>query len=78
MTRSELHELVDSLPEDQVDSAAEVLGAYRRGDQALIRLLTAQVVPAEPDELSALAELTDEDLKNVVSAEELRNRLGRA
>jgi len=51
MTRSELHQLVDQLPEDEVDPAAELLDAYRRGDRVLIRLLTAPVVPAEPDEL---------------------------
>lgn len=76
MTRSDLHQLVDELPEEEVDSAAELLDAYRRGDRALIKLLTAPVVPTEPDELNALAELTGDDLDNVVSDEELRGRLG--
>lgn len=78
MTRSELHQLVDQLPEDEVDPAAELLDAYRRGDRVLIRLLTAPVVPAEPDELAALAELSDDDRNDVTSAEELRSHLGMA
>ena len=41
---------VDELPEEEVDSAAEVFDAYRRGDRALIQLLTAPVVLAEPAE----------------------------
>lgn len=76
MTRTELHQIVDELPEEEVDSAAEVLDAYRRGDRALIQLLTAPVVLTEPDELAALAELTDDDLANVISDEEMRSRLG--
>ncbi len=78
MTRSELHQLVDQLSEDEVDPAAELLDAYRRGDRVLIRLLTAPVVPAEPDELAALAELSDDDRNDVTSAEELRSHLGMA
>jgi len=78
MTRTELHRLVDELPEEAVDAAAELLAAYRHGDHALVRLLTAPVVPAEPDELAALAELTDEDLDlaNAISDEELGRHLG--
>ena len=50
MTRTELHQIFDELPEEEVDSAAEVLDAYRRGDRTLIQLLTAPVVLAEPAE----------------------------
>ena len=76
ITRSALHQLVEDLSEDQVDPAAELLDAYRRGDRVLIQLLTAPVVPAEPDEIAALAELTDEDRNDVISAKELRRQLG--
>jgi hypothetical protein len=76
MTRNELHQLVDDLTDDQVDPAAELLDAYSKGDRALIRLLTAPLVPAEPDELAALTELTDEDLVDTTSAEDLPSRLG--
>ncbi len=76
ITRSELHQLVDNLAEEQVDPAAELLDAYRRGDRVLIQLLTAPVVPAKPDEIAALAELTDEDRNDVISAEELRSHIG--
>jgi len=76
MTRSELHHLVDELPEEQVDQAAELLDAYRRGDRVLIQLLSAPVVPAESDELAALAEGAKDDPKDTVSLEELKAELG--
>ncbi len=76
MTRSDLHQLVDEIPDDQVDPAAELLDAYRRGDRVLIQLLTAPVVPAEPDELAALAEGAKDDPKDTVSLEELKAELG--
>ncbi|MDQ2681465.1 MAG: hypothetical protein M3Y21_10690 [Candidatus Eremiobacteraeota bacterium] len=76
MTRNQLHDLVDELPDEEVGSAAELLDAYRRGDSALIQLLTAPVAPMEPDERAALAELTDEDLANAISDKEVRSRLG--
>lgn len=76
MTRSALHQLVDDLPEDQIDPAAELLDAYGRGDHVLIQILTAPVVNAERDEIAALEELTDTDRSDVISAEELRSQLG--
>ena len=75
MTRSQLHDLVDELPEDQVDPAAELLDAYRHGDRVLIQLMTAPTVPEEPDELAALAEGTDDDPADTVSLEELKTEL---
>ncbi len=77
-TRTELHQLVDELPDEEVDPAAELLDAYRRGDRVLIQLLTAPVVPAEPDEIAALAELRDDDRNDVISADELRSHLDTA
>jgi len=78
MTRSDLHQLVDEIPDEQVDPAAELLDAYRRGDRLMIQLLTAPEDDPTPDELAALAELTDEDLDltNAISDEDLRGRLG--
>ncbi len=78
MTRSDLHQLVDEIPDDQVDPAAELLNAYRRGDRVMIQLLTAPEDNPAPDELAALAELTNEDLDlaNAISDEDLRGRLG--
>ncbi len=74
--RGELHQLVDDLPEEKVDPAAELLDAYRRDDRVLIQLLTAPVVPAEPDELAALAEGANDDPKDTVTLEELKIELG--
>lgn len=76
MTRSDFHRLIDELPDADVSAAAELVDAHRRGDRVLIQLLTAPVVPAEPDEIAALAELTEDDRNDVVSAEELRTHLG--
>ena len=76
MTRSELQQIVDELPKDQVDQSAEVFDASRRGDRVLIQLLTAPAVPPASDELAALAELTGDDRNDVISAEELRSHFG--
>lgn len=78
MTRSDLHQLVDEIPDEQVDPAAELLDAYRRGDRVMIQMLTAPEDDPTPDELTALAELTNEDLDlaDAISDEDLRGRLG--
>ncbi len=76
MTRSDFHRLIDELPEHEVQEAAELLAAYRRGDRVLIQLLTAPVVPAEPDELAALAEGAHDDPNDTVSLKELKAELG--
>ena len=71
ISRGELHQLVDDLPEEKVDPAAE-----GRDDRVPIQLLTAPVVPAEPDELAALAEGANDDPKDTVTLEELKIELG--
>ncbi len=71
ISRGELHQLVDDLPEEKVDPAAD-----GRDDRVLIQLLTAPVVPAEPDELAALAEGANDDPKDTVTLEELKIELG--
>jgi hypothetical protein len=75
-TRRDLHQLVDQLSDDEIDSAAELLAAYRSGDRALISLLTAPEAPAEPEELAALDELTEDDVTNVSLEQDVRSRLG--
>ncbi len=76
MTRSDLHQLVDKIPEEQVDPAAQLLDAYRRGDHFLIQLLTAPEDDPTPDELEALAELERDPDRRTFSAEEVRLELG--
>lgn len=71
ISRGELHQLVDDLPEEKVDPAAD-----GRDDRVPIQLLTAPVVPAEPDELAALAEGANDDPKDTVTLEELKIELG--
>jgi hypothetical protein len=77
MTRSELHRLVDEFPDEQVDSAAQLLEVYIRGDRFMIQHLTVPEDDPTPDELAALAELTNEDLDstNAIPAEEVRRHL---
>jgi hypothetical protein len=51
MSREQLHQLVDTLPESEVDTAARVLAALgRSASSALDRALTA--APVEDEELS--------------------------
>ena len=71
MTRSELHQLVDELADDQIDSVAELLEAYRKNDRPLVSLLTAPSSPPEADELAALAQLTTEELSSTRPIEKL-------
>jgi len=76
MTRSDLHQFVDKIPEEQVDPAAQLLDAYHRGDRFLIQLLTAPEDDPTPDELEALAELERDPDRRTFSAEEVRLELG--
>ncbi len=59
MSRSELHRIVDELPEEQIDAAAELLDAYRRGDRLLVQLLLAPEDDATPDEIGHLKRLIE-------------------
>ena len=41
MTRSDLHELVDTIPETEIDHIAMLVRAVREGNRPLIAALTA-------------------------------------
>lgn len=56
MTRSELHHLVDRLPEDDLDRAASLVVALQAKDRVALQSLLAEEVEPEPDELGAASE----------------------
>jgi len=44
-TRSELHQLIDDLPEDLVGPAGELLVAHQNGDQVTLQRIIASELP---------------------------------
>jgi hypothetical protein len=84
MTRSDLHELVDEIPETEIDHIAMLVRAVRENNRPLITALTAP--PVDDEEMAwiqaALQEQTpagDADLQErTYSTEEIRRELGLA
>jgi hypothetical protein len=82
MTRNELHELVDEIPETEIDHIAMLVRAVRENNRPLITALTAPTVDDEEMALiqAALHEETpkgDADLQErTYSTEEVRRELG--
>ena len=76
MTRTAFHQLVDQIPEENLDRLAELVRAVNANDRLGIQLALAPIVPPEPDEVELLAEITDEDRRNAAPAEEVCARLG--
>ena len=85
MTRSDLHELVDEIPETEIDYIAMLVRAVRENNRPLITALTAP--PVDDEEMgwiqAALREGTsaegDADLKErPYSTEEVLRELGLA
>ena len=78
MTRDTLYRLVDELPDDAMDAAAEYLAALR--DDPLLRALLAAPWDDEPEtdaERAAVAE-AEEDFRagRVVSLDDVKRELG--
>jgi hypothetical protein len=76
MTRTDLQRIVDELPDDKIDIAAQLLEAYDRGDRALVSMLLAPEVEAEPWELEALREAEQMNDGKTYTLEEVRRELG--
>lgn len=76
MTRTALHKLIDVLPDDKLDETAQLIEAYRQGDMLTIRFLTAPEVEPDPEEIAALDELTEEDLNDTISLEDVKRHFG--
>jgi len=76
MTRSALRELVDRLPEQDIESVTQLIIAYESGDRLTIAQLLAPEVDPKTDEVEALLELDERpDLAQIVSMEQLRTDL---
>jgi hypothetical protein len=76
MTRATLHQLVDQLPETQVDEFATLYEAYRTHDRLLVQCLLAPEVEPAVDEIAALAEVTEEDIRDAQSLDDVCAELG--
>jgi hypothetical protein len=76
MTRAALRELVDRLPDDEVDRVAELIAAYESGDRARIAELIAPEVDPEDNEIEALREADQLDDGARISVTEARRKLG--
>lgn len=78
LTRDALYQLVDALPEDAMEAAAEYLAALR--DDPLLRRLLSAPWDDEPetDAERAAAQAADEEFRTgrVVSLDEVKRELG--
>jgi len=76
MTRAALRELIDQLPDREVDTVAQLIVAYENNDRLTIQELLASGVDPEPDEAEALREADAIDDGSRVSLSEMRRELG--
>jgi hypothetical protein len=86
MTRSDLHELVDNIPETEIDHIATLVRAVRENNRPLIAALTA--LPVDDDEMAWIAATLHEEQpaggdggnldERTYSTEEVRRELGLA
>ncbi|MHB1550428.1 MAG: hypothetical protein ACYCX6_04425 [Vulcanimicrobiaceae bacterium] len=76
MTRAALRELIDRLPEQEVDTIAQLIVAYENNDRLTIQELLAPGVEPEPDEIEALREADELDDGSRTALGEMRRELG--
>jgi len=77
MTRAALHQLVDEIPDSQVNRMTELIRAVNADDRVGIQLALAEETQAEPDEIAALEELErDPDRGKTVPFEEVLGHFG--
>ncbi len=76
MTRAALRELIDRLPEQELDTVAQLIVAYENNDRLTIQELLAPEVEPEPDEIEALREADELDDGSRTSLDEMRRELG--
>lgn len=76
MTRTSLHQLVDQIPEAEIDDVAALVDAYRRGDRVMIAALTAPVEAPDDFEIEALTDGVGDDPRDTANSEKLRAELG--
>jgi predicted transcriptional regulator len=77
MTRAALHELIDQIPETEIDRIALLLQAATTDDRLAIQLALAPEAPAEPDEIAAISEFEhDPERGRLVTLEQVKAELG--
>ncbi len=76
MDRATLHQIIDELPEADLDQAATLVVAFRAHDRVALQSLLAEEAEPEPDELAATVE-GDRD-EPTVSLEDLERKYGAA
>ena len=69
-----MHQLIDEIPETEVEHLAALVEAARKRDRLAVQTLLAEEVPAENDELRALAEIDRSE--PTISIEEIERRHG--
>jgi hypothetical protein len=75
VTKAELHQAIDALPEPALAAAAQALARIAAEEAALPAFLRdAPLAEPEPDELEALAEVSDSE--PYLSTAEVRRALG--
>ncbi len=76
MTRNALRDLIDRLPEQEVETVGQLIIAYENGDRLRIAELLAAEVEPEPDEIDALREADELDDGSLLSMDAFRRELG--
>jgi predicted transcriptional regulator len=77
MTRASLHELIDQIPETEIDRIARLVEAVNSNDRLAIQLALAPEEPAEADEFAALEEgAHDPERGQLLTLEQVKAELG--
>ena len=76
VTRAALRDLIDHLPDKEIENVTQLILAYEAGDRARISILLAPEYEPEPDEIDALEEADRSDDGSRMSTEEVRRELG--
>jgi predicted transcriptional regulator len=77
MTRASLHDLIDQVPETEIDRVARLVEAVNANDRLAIQLALAPEEPAEPDEIAAIEEFEhDPERGQLATLEQVKAELG--
>jgi len=76
VTRAALRDLIDQLPDKEIENVTQLILAYGAGDRARISMLLAPESEPEPDEIGALEEADRLDDGSRMTMEEIRRERG--
>ncbi len=76
VTRAALRELIDRLPDQEIESVTQLLLAYEAGDRLRISMLLAPEVEPDPGEVEALEEADRIDDGSRTPSDAIRRELG--